>query len=55
MLVNVAEQKSLLDSINGAKYTVTDHSTVSVLNLMEYLTAKNNYEVRYSEVVSNRK
>lgn len=55
MLVNIGEQKALLDSINGFKEVVTDHSTVSVLNLMEYQTDKNKYEIKLSEVVSNRK
>lgn len=55
MLINIAEHKQSIDAIMGPKETVTDHSTISVLQFMEYKSDKINYENKYAEVMRDKK
>ena len=55
MLVSIAEEKSVLDAINGYKDAVTDHSTVSVLQYMDYKNDQINYQNKLAEIMRNKK
>jgi len=55
MLISIGEEKSLLDAINGTKNAVTDHSTVSVLQYMDYKNDQMNYQNRLAEIMRNKK
>ena len=55
MLVNISEHKTSLDAMMGIKETVTDHSTIAVLQFMEYKSDYINYQNKYAEVVRDSK
>jgi hypothetical protein len=55
MLVSVAEEKKTLDAMNGYKNAVTDHSTVSVLQYMDYKNDQMNYQNKLAEIMRNKK
>ncbi len=55
MLVNISEHKASLDAMMGFKETVTDHSTISVLQFMEYKSDNINYQNKYAEVMRDSK
>jgi len=55
MLMNTVEYKSQLDAMMGYKDTVTDHTTIGVLQFMAYKNDYANYQNRLMELKRNKK
>ena len=54
MLYNIAGHKDKLDAMAGFKAVVTDHITVEVLTLMDYMSDNIKYQNRYTELVNKK-